>query len=276
MMTYILIKQLQTGPWEDPVPPAEASGVTTRKQHEQQLQQQRERERLYMRQQQQRQQQQQACCDLDDTTAVGHSDHTDGSSSSTPLEFCTYPSEALESFQHILGRGLVGAVTTGRINGQHCAIKLIDTGKQAQLLPLLQREVGFYGRLQDLQGRGIPALYGAGFVDSGNSFFLALSVVERPHQPSSSLPRGAREAAEQVLHKVHEAGVLHGDISPSNVLLQEVNGSWKAWIIDFGHAQEAKSVQDCQLEIAQLAALFRQSVCSQGSGVSMYADSRQG
>lgn len=192
-----------------------------------------------------------------------------GSSCSTGnMTYAGYPlhrPEALELFDCVLGHGIVGRVTTGSYYGRECVVKIIDTGKQKDLLELMQHEVAIYDQLSHLQGQGIPTLFGYGFIDHGNSFFLAMSEVKSARKPGSELLIGAHNAAEQVLVNIHRAGLLHGDIRPENVLLYEDEDSWQACIIDFGLARCAESEEDLNTELAELKALFHQAGSSEGS-----------
>eukprot|EP00878_Enallax_costatus_P034597 GHUV01038372.1.p1 GENE.GHUV01038372.1~~GHUV01038372.1.p1 ORF type:complete len:192 (+),score=57.43 GHUV01038372.1:181-756(+) len=180
------------------------------------------------------------------------------SSSRTVVQYLVHPSEALVLSDDVLGYGRIGQVTRGSLYGRSCVAKIIDADKQSELLPLLQNEIGIYqGPLKHLQNQGVVELIDYGFIDDGNSFFLALSEVHSASQPSGSMPTVAADTAQQVLDQIHTTGILHGNISASNVLMQEVAGCWKAWFIDFGLSRKATSKEDYKEEVAQLRALFR-------------------
>ena len=81
--------------------------------------------------------------------------------------------------------------------------------------------------LAKLDGRGAPRLIASGEDDFGPYVSIEHVAGRRP----SSLA-DARFAFE-ALARVHEAGVLHADLSPSNVII----GDDRAWLVDFCTAQ---------------------------------------
>lgn len=100
------------------------------------------------------------------------------------------------------------------------------------LQQLLQHEAAVYARLQGLQGVLVPHLVAHGPGVGGHGYFLATEYLEGavPLCPSSN--EAVRDAALAALGAVHAAGVAHGDLRASNILVQ---GS-KVWLIDFTHS----------------------------------------
>ncbi|KIY98612.1 hypothetical protein MNEG_9350 [Monoraphidium neglectum] len=141
--------------------------------------------------------------------------------------------------------------------GQPAAIKAIDVSKQGHLLPKMQAEVAIYDRLRSLQGVSIPILYGSGFWNYANTYFVATSVISGQHPSRSTF--GGIQAAEQALRGIHACGVLHGDIRAENVFVAEEGGRWKVWLIDFDYSTESRDPGAQAAELAELQALFRPS-----------------
>ncbi|KIY99337.1 hypothetical protein MNEG_8623 [Monoraphidium neglectum] len=165
-----------------------------------------------------------------------------------------HAASALELTGKRLGWGKCGGVNVGWFHGQPAAIKAIDLSKQGSLLPALQAEVAIYDRLKPLQGVCIPVLYGCGFWNYRNTYFVATSIVAGK-QPGRSTREG-RQAAEQALRQIHARGVLHGDIRRPNIFVAVVDGRWEAWIIDFDFATASSDADAQAAELAELLALF--------------------
>ena len=77
-----------------------------------------------------------------------------------------------------------------------------------------------------LDGHGAPRLLASGEDDFGP--FVSMELVRGRRVASFDDARAAFEA----LAAVHERGVVHGDVSPSNLIIGDV----PAWLVDFGGA----------------------------------------
>jgi len=56
------------------------------------------------------------------------------------------------------------------------------------------------------------------------------------------------EAAGRAVREVHEAGILHGDLNSSNILIQRKGPSCQAMVIDFAGAKDLGSLSDLHRE----------------------------
>ena len=89
--------------------------------------------------------------------------------------------------------------------------------------------------LQNLYGPGIVALRGAGtggLLLERAACSLADVLLERGPLPDSEV-RAVGAAAAAALARVHDAGVVHGDVKPANLLL---SGDGELWLADFDAA----------------------------------------
>eukprot|EP00878_Enallax_costatus_P031820 GHUV01034871.1.p2 GENE.GHUV01034871.1~~GHUV01034871.1.p2 ORF type:complete len:141 (+),score=43.25 GHUV01034871.1:189-611(+) len=119
-------------------------------------------------------------------------------------------------------------------------------------------------RLKDLQGEVLPHLVGCGYWKDGHLFVVATSYIDGCQKPGAATQNG-RTAAKQALHRLHQARILHGDLSRDNVLLRRLDdGTWQAYLIDLGMSHEAADESDFEAEMRDLEGLFRES--DSGSG----------
>jgi serine/threonine protein kinase len=63
-------------------------------------------------------------------------------------------------------------------------------------------------------------------------------------------------AALTALQSIHQAGILHGDIRPANILVSDCGG---ITIIDFGHSSRSNNKMAKMEEFKQLQYLLQQS-----------------
>jgi len=170
--------------------------------------------------------------------------------------YITYPEAALQVSKTILGTGQTGAVYLASFDGVPCAVKMADDFNQKELVHILENEVAAYERLSMLQGSTIPVLHGCGYWRC--VFFVATSYIKGVH-PGPSMP-AALPAAEQALQNIHNLGLVHGDVQPGNILLQQTSdGTYRAWFLDLGHSRAAACQEEYLDELAELRAIFRAS-----------------
>lgn len=128
--------------------------------------------------------------------------------------------------------------------GRPVALKLIDAvASQARHGPL--REARAQARVRH---EHVLDVYETG--ELGGTPFIALRYVAGgtlaagPVLERASVEQKVRLLAQAAdgLHAAHREGLLHGDVKPSNVLVEETpEGELKAWIGDFGIATEVDS-----------------------------------
>jgi signal transduction histidine kinase len=142
----------------------------------------------------------------------------------------------------LIGEGGNARVFEGRdrSGGDPVAIKLFPPSPG--LLPQLRRELRI---LADAAVPGVARLIDAGPVPDGGAFLVLERVpgepIDRVVPPGDE--RGALEAAvavARILSRLHARGLVHGDISPPNILARRTpEGPLEAHLLDFGLAAEA-------------------------------------
>ena len=143
-----------------------------------------------------------------------------------------YNSIALDGLFHwnnIIARSQAGAVATGQfMDVDNVVFKTIDVSKKEGGLDQFNHEVSIYRELEELQGDVIPRLIAYGNLGG----LLQVIVLENVGKSIT------REQAEQkhdeintALQRIHENGILHGDLRLPNILIDKEN---KVRIIDFG------------------------------------------
>jgi serine/threonine protein kinase len=110
--------------------------------------------------------------------------------------------------------------------------------------------------LRVLDGRGAPRLEASG--DDGHGPFVVMERIEGAPKLEEAIDGATLDAADErrvwaALAEVHAAGVVHGDVSPPNVLFT----ASKAVLVDFGFA---RFVQDARIYEGGTALYFAPEV----------------
>jgi serine/threonine-protein kinase len=180
--------------------------------------------------------------------AAGAADRLTSASAGVTLEGATLtgaPCAVL--LERAIAEGGVGVVYAGRLlaDGRAVAVKVLRARHAADvgLTSRFDREIRYGFRLRH---PNVVSVLAAGRTADGRPFLVmdllqgdTLGALIRSGGPLS-LARGLR-VAEQLLAglaAVHEAGIVHRDLQPDNVLLAEGAGRERAMILDFGFAQE--------------------------------------
>jgi eukaryotic-like serine/threonine-protein kinase len=140
-----------------------------------------------------------------------------------------------------IGAGATGKVyrATWRSRQQDVAVKFLRKSlvRQPAVVERFLREAQTVAQLAD---PGIVAMHGAGRT-AGGGYFLVLELVRGPDldQVSRDRPVNPDDAvrwvaqAARIIHRAHELGVIHCDLKPSNLLLDEAG---QIRVTDFGLA----------------------------------------
>ncbi|HSA59957.1 MAG TPA: sigma 54-interacting transcriptional regulator [bacterium] len=148
-----------------------------------------------------------------------------------------------------LGRGSRGIVylASDRERGREVALKVFPFSHHPSgLADEFRNEFSILSRLHN---PSLAEIYEIGFDPDGKSFFLAEEYFEG--EPLSrwsgrlSFQRLAAIAAQvcQVLQFLHQQGIFHGDLKPSNILINEkAENGFK--LVDFGLARRAIAVSE--------------------------------
>jgi S1-C subfamily serine protease len=138
------------------------------------------------------------------------------------------------------GMGVIWLAEEQNGQGRRAAVKVlpVELARNAEIRERFLRESTYAERVKH---PNIAEVYGAG--EQGGSLWLAMrylggtdlsSILRRSGalQPRQALAITGQVAA--ALDEAHEAGLLHRDIKPGNVMLASVDGSERAYVIDFG------------------------------------------
>ncbi|RKO84577.1 hypothetical protein BDK51DRAFT_36475 [Blyttiomyces helicus] len=116
------------------------------------------------------------------------------------------------NIHNLLGRGPLGSVVTGTLNGVFSAIKIVDVYKVEDSISRVHAELAAYAALSDLQGRAVAELVGGGMYDI---FGIVATVPVVPGHVSGArhftdLDVTDRESARHSLACLDAAGWVHG------------------------------------------------------------------
>eukprot|EP00877_Chromochloris_zofingiensis_P013422 jgi/Chrzof1/8333/Cz03g06160.t1 len=135
----------------------------------------------------------------------------------------------------VLGEGSTGIVHAGEVDDQPAAIKLAAEDSDAKERLKTETKL-LQGPLKPLQGQVVPTVLAAGRTNGGLTPFIAMELLGAPVEV---LELSAHDEA-QILHslqKIHAKGVLHGDISPGNLLAPRAGSNAGVRFVDFSHGQ---------------------------------------
>lgn len=134
-----------------------------------------------------------------------------------------YPLEDLHVTGNVLGMGKYGNVMEAELDGKKLALKTYDLRKGDLALQSYIKEQQVYHHLQSLQGKIIPSLLMVGRLPHTSVLYLGLTnEASKRHVKDLLLGKRAKEVGLAILaalDEIHNAGVLHGDISLSHVLI---------------------------------------------------------
>jgi len=120
--------------------------------------------------------------------------------------------------------------------------KIVDALRNPATSTALESEANKYAALHKLQGVVIPRFYGY-YQVWGILRILALEPVGESLQ-ERSITLGLRQKMKIALHHIHNAGYVHGDISPGNFC--ERDG--KVFIIDLERCRRSTDKSEMKVE----------------------------
>lgn len=151
----------------------------------------------------------------------------------------------------LVGEGGMGSVYLARdlnLGGRHVALKALNPEYVGR--PDRERRFENEALFSALSGRlpyhsNLAATLDSGRTDSGRPF-IVMEYVDGPAISGLSVVVGRALTAEEVCHLargvasalrvIHEAGLVHRDLTPTNVLVATVGGEWVPKVIDLSHA----------------------------------------
>jgi serine/threonine protein kinase len=155
------------------------------------------------------------------------------------------------SVHNLPGGEYLGSFRTGLarrtcIDGKAAVIKILDIAKMPEREVEIQHEACVYHQLDDLWGKEVPSLLGCGRLqenflcalattDEGNSLDDLDGSANDDDRISNPDADSFLAAAKAALRKIHDRGVLHGDIRRGNILKRHSDGA--PVFIDFGMAK---------------------------------------
>ena len=151
------------------------------------------------------------------------------------------------SITNELGQGRCGTVYEAIFHHDRVAVKIADAWKYPAIEEEMMHEAKMYMRLKKLQGISIPKLKGFGYT-AGGLLALATEISGSPIR-IENLRDEERDGIIKALSSLHEHGVLHGDIRPSNILVQYECGKVNFKLIDLAFSQLISKREEARREM---------------------------
>ncbi len=196
--------------------------------------------------------------------------------------FAVWPATKYQ-VERILGAGAFGVafLCHHRYKDRHVVIKTFEAAGIDRDVATLFREAQILDRLEH---PGIVRLLDCGFADEARQqrpyleiahFADSLTLEDHVHQHGpltcdDLLPVAVQTA--EALQAAHEAGVLHRDVKPGNLLVRRTARGWEVKVIDFGLSLRRSLIQASQ---ARAASLNRSMIGSAVAGTLHYAAPEQ-
>ena len=153
-----------------------------------------------------------------------------------------------------LGFGRFGTVFEAVLRGEKVAFKLCDLWQNPEYEEEMLTEVKTYMSLEQLQGRTVPKLKGAGYT-AGRLFAIATEIAGSRIKVEE-LSGQERNEIVKALSDIHDHGVLHEDIRPANILIQRRRNRFKVMFIDFALSKRVSNKEEHKKEMAILKSML--------------------
>lgn len=150
----------------------------------------------------------------------------------------------------VLGNGRCGTVFKAVLRGEKVAFKLCDLWQYPEYEKEMLTEVKTYMSLEQLQGRTIPKLKGAGYT-AGGFFAIATEVAGSPIEVEELSDQECNEIVK-ALSDIHDHGVLHKDLRPENILIERHRDGFRVMFIDFAFSKGVSNKEEPKKEMAIL------------------------
>lgn len=138
----------------------------------------------------------------------------------------------------LLGKGSYGKVFHTCKPKDNCiyAMKVVELNEEEDINDF-RKEVSIASKMSRLEIT--PKVYGAWFCkNKGYIVTEKYDVTLKTHLEYHDLSKNLINRLENILEKMHNAGIVHGDLSLDNVMIKFVKGKKKIGIIDWGLAFE--------------------------------------
>ncbi|KAG0600511.1 hypothetical protein M758_11G039700 [Ceratodon purpureus] len=158
------------------------------------------------------------------------------------------PAELLHLAPRHFATGWSGKIVRGTYEGQRIVVKLAPTG--SDLVEALLTEVVAYHKLKEFWGKYVPKPVSYGTTAGGMVVYIATEDINGREIGMGTLSQDVVKEIFDALTVVHQSGILHGYIRPSNILVAK---GWQSGVrlLDFGFARPITSREGCMREHAQ-------------------------
>jgi len=129
--------------------------------------------------------------------------------------------------------------------------KIVDVLRYPDAAELLRDEAHAYAALQNLQGEVIPTLYGF-YEVWGILQLLALEYVGNAIPEDEQIDPTLREKMKAALHRIHDAGFVHGDVARRNFCRTE---SGDIFLVDLERCQRSGNPSELDDEMNEVERL---------------------
>ena len=146
-----------------------------------------------------------------------------------------------------LGGGRCGTVYEAIFHGDRVAVKIGDAWKFPGIEDEMINEAKTYMHLEKLQGITIPKLKGFGY--TGGGLLAPATEISGSLVRIENLCDEERYEVIKALSSLHDLGVLHGDIRPSNILVQYQCGKANVKLIDLGFSRKSLNKKEARIEM---------------------------